>query len=261
MGVARSSVRRIAWTTAAVVVGVITLGLTPAVAVAAPPDTGSNITPAERDEILAQHALFRAEVGEPSLVWDNTIATGAQEWADAKQADGQFEHSSGTGLGENLAGGEVKDATMRLGTDQRINYQSDPQPTGQRKKPWATTPRSSGARRRESAAGSPLPRPRPARRRPGTHRTSPPRRRGRAFLRVGALVAVEHDVIRLVPHVTAAHLAERGVPLRRHEVPLDLPTAAVELRWHRRVDDDPASRWLRHRLRDSIKPLTAGPSR
>ena len=133
MDVARSSVRRIAWTTAAGVV-VLTLGLTPAVAVAAPPDTGSNITPAERDEILAQHALFRAEVGEPPLVWDNTIAAGAQEWADAKEADGQFEHSSGTGLGENLAGGEVKDATMRLGTDERINYQSDPQPTGQEKK-------------------------------------------------------------------------------------------------------------------------------
>ena len=103
-------------------------------ALAAPPDTGSNITAAERDEILAQHALFRAEVGEPPLVWDTTIAAGAQEWADAKEADGQFEHSSGTGLGENLAGGEVKDATMRLGTDERINYQSDPQPTGQEKK-------------------------------------------------------------------------------------------------------------------------------
>lgn len=131
MGVARSSVRRIAWSAAAMVV---ILGLTPAVAVAAPPDTGSNITPAERDEIVAQHALFRAEVGEPPLVWDNTIAAGAQEWADAKEADGKFEHSSGTGLGENLAGGEVKDATMRLGTDERINYQSDPQPTGQEKK-------------------------------------------------------------------------------------------------------------------------------
>ena len=131
MGVARSSVRRIAWATAAVVV---TLGLTPAVAVAAPGDTGSNITPAERDEILAQHALFRAEVGEPPLVWDSTIAAGAQQWADAKQADGQFAHSSGTGLGENLAGGQVKDATMRLGTDERINYQTDPQPTGQEKK-------------------------------------------------------------------------------------------------------------------------------
>lgn len=133
MGVARSSAPRIAWTTAAVVV-MVALGLTPAVAAAAPPDTGSNITPAEREEILAQHALFRAEVGEPPLVWDNTIAAGAQEWADAKEADGQFEHSSGTGLGENLAGGEVKDATMRLGADERINYQSDPQPTGQEKK-------------------------------------------------------------------------------------------------------------------------------
>jgi uncharacterized protein YkwD len=131
MGIARSSVRRIAGTTVAAVLALV---LAPAVAAAAPADTGSNITPAERDEILAQHALFRAEVGEPPLVWDNTIAAGAQEWADAKQADGQFAHSSGTGLGENLAGGEVKDATMRLGSDERINYQSDPQPTGQEKK-------------------------------------------------------------------------------------------------------------------------------
>ena len=131
MGIAPSSVRRIAGTTVAAVLALV---LAPAVAAAAPADTGSNITPAERDEILAQHALFRAEVGEPPLVWDNTIAAGAQEWADAKQADGQFAHSSGTGLGENLAGGEVKDATMRLGSDERINYQSDPQPTGQEKK-------------------------------------------------------------------------------------------------------------------------------
>ena len=95
MGIARSSVRRIAGTTVAAVLALV---LAPAVAAAAPADTGSNITPAERDEILAQHALFRAEVGEPPLVWDNTIAAGAQEWADAKQADGQFAHSSGTGL-------------------------------------------------------------------------------------------------------------------------------------------------------------------
>jgi len=131
MGIARSSVRRIAgprsqryWPSCS----------RPRWRRPPPADTGSNITPAERDEILAQHALFRAEVGEPPLVWDNTIAAGAQEWADAKQADGQFAHSSGTGLGENLAGGEVKDATMRLGSDERINYQSDPQPTGQEKK-------------------------------------------------------------------------------------------------------------------------------
>ena len=74
---------------------------------------------------------------------------------------------------------------------------------------------------------------------------------------VGALMALEGDVICLVPRVTAAHLIERGVPLRAHEVPFDLPTADVELRWHRRVNDDPASRWLRDCLRDAIHPLTA----
>ncbi len=75
---------------------------------------------------------------------------------------------------------------------------------------------------------------------------------------VGALMALEHDVICLVPHVTAAHLAERGVPLRLHEVPFALPTADVELRWHRRVNDDPASQWLRARLRETVDALMTG---
>ena len=74
----------------------------------------------------------------------------------------------------------------------------------------------------------------------------------------GALMALEPDVVCLVPHVTATHLVERGVPLRRHEVPLDLPTADVDLRWHRRVDGDPASRWLRGHLRAAVRPLTTG---
>src|SRR3954451_3573224 len=112
MGVVRSSALRIGWAAAA---AVVTIGLVPGLAVAAPGDTGSNITPAERDEVLAQHNLFRAEVGQPPLAWDDTLAAGAQEWADAKQADGRFEHSD-TNLGENLAGGEVKDATIRLAT-------------------------------------------------------------------------------------------------------------------------------------------------
>jgi len=76
---------------------------------------------------------------------------------------------------------------------------------------------------------------------------------------VGALMALEDDFICLVPHVTVEHLIDRGVPLRSHEVPFDLPTADVELRWHRRVDNDPASQWLRDRLREAIRPLTATP--
>jgi DNA-binding transcriptional LysR family regulator len=73
---------------------------------------------------------------------------------------------------------------------------------------------------------------------------------------VGALMALEDDFICLVPHVTAQHLIERGVPLRSHEVPFELPTADVDLRWHRRVNDDPAAQWLRNRVRDAMRPLT-----
>jgi DNA-binding transcriptional LysR family regulator len=76
---------------------------------------------------------------------------------------------------------------------------------------------------------------------------------------VGALMALETDLICLVPHVTAAHLTQRGVPLRHHEMPFDLPTATVEMRWHRRVHHDPASRWLRSHLSDVIRPLTTVP--
>lgn len=69
-------------------------------------------------------------------------------------------------------------------------------------------------------------------------------------------MALEDDLICLVPNVTAAHLIARGVPLRSHEVPLDLPTADVDLRWHRRVNNDPASQWLRTHVREAIHPLT-----
>jgi DNA-binding transcriptional LysR family regulator len=69
---------------------------------------------------------------------------------------------------------------------------------------------------------------------------------------VGALMALEDEIICLVPRVTADHLIGRGVPLRRHEVPFDLPTADVDMRWHRRVDNDPASRWLRSVVRAAL---------
>ncbi|WP_188114068.1 LysR family transcriptional regulator [Streptomyces apricus] len=69
----------------------------------------------------------------------------------------------------------------------------------------------------------------------------------------GALAALEGDAICLIPHITAAHLIERGVPLRCHEVPLALPTTDVELRWHRRVDEDPASQWLRDHLKRVVQ--------
>jgi DNA-binding transcriptional LysR family regulator len=47
---------------------------------------------------------------------------------------------------------------------------------------------------------------------------------------LGAVMVLEGDVICLLPRIMAAHLAERGVPLKLHEVPFDLPTVEVELR-------------------------------
>ena len=99
---------------------------------AAPPATGANVTEQQKQEILGQHNLFRAEVGSPPLVWDDAIAANAQKWADAKQADGKFEHSpreSRPGLGENIAGGEVAGVTIRLASgrpDERAEYQKNP---------------------------------------------------------------------------------------------------------------------------------------
>ncbi|AHH99010.1 LysR family transcriptional regulator [Kutzneria viridogrisea] len=72
---------------------------------------------------------------------------------------------------------------------------------------------------------------------------------------VAALIALEGDVICLGPRVVAEHLVERQVPLRWHKVPLELPLAKVEMRWHRRLDDDPASQWLRHHMVEAVQPL------
>ncbi|MFI0975543.1 LysR family transcriptional regulator [Streptomyces sp. NPDC021093] len=74
---------------------------------------------------------------------------------------------------------------------------------------------------------------------------------------VAALMALEGDVVCLGPQLVAEHLVERQVPLRWHKVPLELPSADVELRWHRRLDDDPASRWLRRHVLEAVQPLVA----
>jgi DNA-binding transcriptional LysR family regulator len=72
---------------------------------------------------------------------------------------------------------------------------------------------------------------------------------------VGALMALEDDLLCLVPSRLASHLQDRGVPIRAHQVPVALPTATVEQRWHQRVDADPASRWLRMMMTSAVSTL------
>ncbi len=62
---------------------------------------------------------------------------------------------------------------------------------------------------------------------------------------VGAMMALQDDVICLLPELMTTYLITRGVPLRQHNIPFELPQVHVEQRWHRRVDHDDASRWLR----------------
>lgn len=72
---------------------------------------------------------------------------------------------------------------------------------------------------------------------------------------VGALMALEDDLLCLVPSRLASHLQDRGVPLRAHQVPATLPSATVEQRWHQRAETDPASRWLRTMMRTAVSTL------
>ncbi len=75
---------------------------------------------------------------------------------------------------------------------------------------------------------------------------------------VGALTVVGSDLACLLPRVLASHLRDEGMPLRLFDLPLDLPAAPVEQRWHRRVDDDDASRWLRSTLVRAVRDLVPG---
>ncbi|MCJ7444961.1 MAG: CAP domain-containing protein [Methanotrichaceae archaeon] len=52
-------------------------------------------------EILSAHNKYRAEVNIPPLVWSDTLASGAQEWADYLATLGRLQHSN-SGYGENL---------------------------------------------------------------------------------------------------------------------------------------------------------------
>jgi uncharacterized protein YkwD len=66
-----------------------------------------NSTGVDANAILAVHNSERAAVGVPPLVWSDTLAAGAQTWANQLLATGELEHSTCCGAfkdyGENLA--------------------------------------------------------------------------------------------------------------------------------------------------------------
>ncbi|HEY7005611.1 MAG TPA: CAP domain-containing protein [Sphingomicrobium sp.] len=68
--------------------------------------------------ILALHNAQRAEVRLPPLAWDDSLAAGAQAWADHMAATGQFDHSdrhARRGIGENIWNGTRGSYTVEDG--------------------------------------------------------------------------------------------------------------------------------------------------
>lgn len=80
------------------------LAATVLTASATPPSAPQPPTPLLARVLAAQNRM-RAEAGVPPLVWDNSLATGATEWAQHEAATGIFLHSdrhARRGIGENL---------------------------------------------------------------------------------------------------------------------------------------------------------------
>lgn len=76
-------------------------------------------------------------------------------------------------------------------------------------------------------------------------------------LAAASLLALEPDLIALVPYVLARHLQTRGVPVRSHDLPFALPAVTVNQRWHRRFREDRPSQWLRSQVAaalDEVRP-------
>ncbi|KAK2447095.1 pathogenesis-related protein 1 precursor [Trifolium repens] len=70
------------------------------------------------------HNAARSEVGVPNIVWNNTIADSARNYANERKADCQLIHSGGV-YGENLAGstGDLSGTdAVKLWVDEKSNY-------------------------------------------------------------------------------------------------------------------------------------------
>ena len=64
-----------------------------------------NLPSDQVQEMLDAHDNYRAAVGIPALEWSDSLAAGAQQYADYLASTGQFHHSGTPGVGENLAQG------------------------------------------------------------------------------------------------------------------------------------------------------------
>ncbi len=109
----------------------------------------AQLSPQDRDEMLADHNRARAAVGVPALVWDDALATEAQTWANdpASTAGGELRHKepfeARNRHGENMSGARPADATDQW-VSEKAGYDVNPMDpaTGHyRQVAWNTTQR------------------------------------------------------------------------------------------------------------------------
>ena len=76
-------------------------------------------------DYVAAHNAARAAVGVGPLLWNETVAAYAQQYANQRAADCQLEHSGGS-YGENIAEGYGEDFTgvdgVKLWIEEKSNY-------------------------------------------------------------------------------------------------------------------------------------------
>ncbi|SDP47267.1 Cysteine-rich secretory protein family protein [Nakamurella panacisegetis] len=59
-------------------------------------------SPDEQAALVAAHNQWRARYNSPPVVWDDTVAAVAQDWANQIAASGQFDHRPDNRYGENM---------------------------------------------------------------------------------------------------------------------------------------------------------------
>lgn len=85
----------------------------------------AGLSSADKKALLDQHNIWRARFKVGPVVWDDAVATVAQEWADQQAANGSFEHRQGNRFGENLWSGTAGAFSMASIVDSWGNEVND----------------------------------------------------------------------------------------------------------------------------------------
>jgi len=104
------------------------------------PANAAEMSADDRSQILALHNQYRQEAGQAQLQWDDTLARGAQQWAEQIQASGEFKHDKNRGfVGENISGTyDGAAGAARNWYQEKSAYDSDPNKVSEQNPPDGT---------------------------------------------------------------------------------------------------------------------------